>query len=600
MKSRSAEVDVNRLCEAVGKARLTLKRYRAEMREMVRQSVGAHWSDEGTQESVPLNLIAIYQSIVGRKLVPQSPRVKLSTWNKSDKAAVNAMESWANTEIENMNFAQTLRRVVTGALYSIGITKVALATPADAGHRNWALSAGTPFADEVLLDDFVFDVHARCFEEVGFLGHRSRVPFDLIKDSRLYDAKGLQATEDKFYNTEGDERIGVLGRSFYSNREEYEDFVDIWEIYMPRHRQVITITDDYMSGPSVGQGGKPLRVVDWIGPDEGPYEILGYGLVPGNAMPAGPLQNLKDLHMAANNILRKQIRQAQRQKEQLLVGGGATEDAQRITAASDGDAVKVDNAEACQPRLFGGPNPQNFALLTALQQMFSWSAGNLDIIGGLSPQSKTATQDKMLNDNSSALMMAMQETTVSHARRVIKRLCWYWWNHPQKVMETTWSPQGMPEYSIQRKVHPKGYQGPGLKRTGRLADMDVQVDPYSMQSQTPASQLAAMDQMIMQIVLPALPLLEKQGIVLNMGKYLSLRGKLMNMQEITEILSITEPPQTEGSSGGPQEPGMPQSTERTYTRRSEANNTADNQAANTQRMMEGVQSGGQENGTVNR
>src|SRR5207253_10472217 len=47
-----------------------------------------------------------------------------------------------------------------------------------------------------------------------------------------------------------------------------------------------------------------------------------------------------------------------------------------------------------------------------LKQLFSSQAGNLDIMGGLSPQSKTAHQDAMLNQNSSQSIADMQDATV--------------------------------------------------------------------------------------------------------------------------------------------------------------------------------------------
>ncbi len=602
-KSRASEVDVPRLCEAIYKARLTLKRYREEMLSSVQQMVGRHYSDEGTRETVPLNLIKSYVSIVGRKLISQNPRVLLSTWNKDQKAAVNAMQSWANRELENMNFAKTMGRVTKAALFSVGFTKVCLATPADAAHRNWNLEVGQPFADEILLDDIVFDVHARSFEEVGYIGHSYRVPLDVVKDSKLYNKSRLklEAQPDPQFNREGDMKIGVLGRAFYSNEEEYEDFVTLWEIYYPRKRLVITLADDFMNGPLGGANEEPLRVVDWIGPDSGPIEVLGYEDVPGTAMPSAPLQNLRDLHDPANNILRKLIRQSQRQKRQLLVGGGSTEDAQRITDGNDGDAIRLDNPGATEEKDWGGPNEQLFAMFMKLKEEFSWEAGNLDSLGGLSPQAKTLGQDQMLQQNSSAIIQSMQEQVVDHARKVIKRLCWYWWNHPTKVMQTELAVPGLHGFNQVRSVHPAGHQGPGLKRSGRLADLEVQVDPYSMQSQTPQSQMASLTQVLTQIIIPLAPVLQAQGITPDMNFFLTLVGKYLNLPDLPQIVSVTEPPQQDSQQppGAGDQPTSPGNTTRTYNRISQSNQTEGNKNAESMMKMMG-QMGPQRNGTVNR
>lgn len=605
-KSRASELDIPRLCQSVYSARLTLKRYREEMREMIRESVGRHWSDEGTPYSVPLNLISTYQSIMSRRLVPGNPRAMLSTWDKKSKAAVAAMESWVNPEIENMHFGETLRRIVTSSLFSVGIGKVSLAMPADSAHKNWNLAVGQPYYDEVLLDDAVWDVHAARVEECGYQGHQYRVPIDVVKDSKLYTKvrNRLQPSPNPQFNREGDERLGVMGRSYYSDREEYDDFVTLHEIYLPRHRLVVTLAEDDISGGSTGRpnGAEPLRVVDWVGPDCGPYHFLFLGnSVPGNLMPSAPIQNLVDLHRSVNHILRKLIRQAERQKEVTVVGGGNTEDANRLTASSDGDAVRQDNSDAVQPKSWGGPNPQNFTLMGSLQQMFSWSAGNLDMLGGLSPQSKTATQDEMLNAAAGSLLAAMQERTVDHSRSVLEAMCWYWWNHPTKVMTSVWSPQGLPNDQITRKLYPASHQDPrALKRTGRLADMDVRVDPYSIQGQTPQSQAQSLDQMMTQIILPMMPFLQQQGVGVNIGYYLQNRGRLLGLYDLPEILTSVEPPPPQQDPKSGDWPISPAKTERTYNRVSQSNKTQENQMATMGRQMDGSMKPGEQNGTVNR
>src|SRR5260370_6344382 len=167
-------VDIDRLCLAMIRSRLMLRRFREERREMVRQYVGNHWSEEGTSEKVTVNLIGLYVSVVGRNLIAKNPRVMLSTFDRQNKPAVSAMQTWCNSEIVRMKMQNTLKRVVLDGLFSLGICKVALATPADSASVAWNLVAGQPFAERVDLDDFVFDMHARDFSECSFIGNRDR------------------------------------------------------------------------------------------------------------------------------------------------------------------------------------------------------------------------------------------------------------------------------------------------------------------------------------------------------------------------------------------------------------------------------------------
>jgi hypothetical protein len=176
------EFDAARLCQAIRKDRRALQRYREERREAVRQYVGSHWSEAGSSTRVPVNLLALYVRIVSTNLIAKNPRFLLQSRDRRLAPTISAVESYGNQQLERMHLQETLQRCVVDALFSVGICKVALATPADSATMAWTLSAGTVFASTVDLDDFVFDTRARDFTEASYLGHRIRVPLDAVKD----------------------------------------------------------------------------------------------------------------------------------------------------------------------------------------------------------------------------------------------------------------------------------------------------------------------------------------------------------------------------------------------------------------------------------
>lgn len=559
-KAKKYKVDLPRLTAAMRKARQSLQRFREERRAAVRQYVGRHWSEEGTRETVPVNLISLYVGIVGRTLIAKDPRVMLSTFDRNSKAAVKAMEQWVNREMKNMNLANTLQRVVVDALFSIGICKVALSTPQDAASVSWNLPAGQPFAERVDLDDFVFDVHARDFSEVSFIGHRYRVPLDSVRDSKLYSArrKELTASNDDPFNQEGDEKVSVLGRGYNANAEEFEEHVDLWEVYLPRYRTVLTLEDPLDCGD---EDYEPLRQQEWIGPDCGPYHILGYLCVPGNAMPKAPIQDLCDLHEFVNKTYRKLFRQADRQKSNTFVMGGADEDGSRVMSASDGEILRVDNPDKIKEVVMGGPNQGNFLLGQHAWELFSKMGGNLEMMGGLAPQSKTASQDKMLAASASGQIASMQQDTIGMAERVIRSLCWYFHYHPELVMKVKYSLPGLPDATIQRKVSPQ------QRSQIRFEDMDIEVDPYSMQQATPQTRVANI-QAVLQQIQPFMQLAQAQGVMLDVNALLTKYAGYLDMPDLAEILTIQEPPQPDAEAGGGGGAGGPAETTRNYVRRS--------------------------------
>lgn len=584
-KIKEAVVDLDRLCYAMQRSRWVLRKFREERRESVRLYVGEHWSEEGAYRAQPVNLIAQYVSIIGRTLIAKNPRVMLSTFDQGNKPAVAALQTWANREIVQMRMADVFQRVVLDALFSIGVCKVALATPVDSAAVAWNLPAGQPFAERVDLDDFVFDVHARDFNEVSYIGHRFRAPLEVVKSFKLYSKARLQLSPstDPFYNLEGDERISTLGRGFYAgNDEEFEDMVDLWEVYLPRHRMIVTMVDDDLSAPDTvttmpekgaKRYGGALRVQKWLGPDTGPYHILKFGTVPGNIMPKAPIQDLRDMHEAVNNIYRKLIRQAERQKQVLEVAGAAMEDGSRKQEANDGDIIRSDNPALAQIRNYGGPDQANFQLGVHFGEIFNKLAGNLDAIGGLQPQAKTLGQDQMLDQSASGGVASMQSTTVDFVADVLKSLCWYWWNDPQKIMRTKHSLVGMPDMGIVRTVTPQ------QRMKTPFSDLEIEVDPYSMQHSTPEQRASDLDQLVSQVLTPLMPILQQQGIQFDAQTYLKKRAAYKNMPDLPEIVTLGEPPAPQGGGQGPEASGsgpMPASTTRNYVRRSFGQGTPQN------------------------
>ena len=585
---KSYAYDLPRLQTAWMKSRLSLQRARDERREAVRQAVGDHYAEEGAKEKVYLPLLWMYQDIVVGNLVANDPRVLIDTPVRKKKPMCSAMESWANREIKRMALADTLKRATVDAAYCMGIVKVGLATPPDAARYSWGLKEGQPFAQVVDLDDYACDPHARVPEEMQWECHRYRVPLDSVRDSKLYskDRKTLSASPDAPYNREGDERVSMIGRGFKGASgadEEYLEMVDLWEFFIPSGGEagrglILTLADDQIMGGS--QYSEPLRAQEWVGPYCGPFHRLGLSLpVPGNLIPSGPIQRLRNMDFLLNRLYRKLARQADRQKSVGLYSGSGTEDAERWRTAGDGEMVRNENPDRVKWVDSGGPNAMNAQFTEAGRTLFSWIAGNLDAAGGLAPQAHTLGQDRLLNENSSRSIVHMQERAVKFTSSVVESLCWYWYLHPTKVMNTTYEVEGVPEVTLPRRVYPHG--ATNLPPRAHVRDLpweqlDVRVDPYSLRHQTPSERLANLERVITQIVMPMLPLLQQQGRHFDVGKFLELEAEYGDMPDLPDVISIGEPLAENGGGGGaselPHDRTMPANTSRTVTRvnRSEA------------------------------
>lgn len=587
-KGKEPTIDVPRLARAMERARLVLRYFREERMAAVKHFVGHHWGEGGSEKKVPVNLLALYVQVVGRNLIAKNPRVMVTSRDKSITPQVSAMQDWVNQRIEEMGLADELRRFVEDALFSIGIMKVAIASPADAINTGFETPAGVPFAECIDLDDFVFDVSARKFKEASFIGHRFRIPrseaeelgYDTKAVKNLPQPSGIPNTNQ----SGGDERITTLGRDYQiTDDDEFDPMVELWEIYLPRKKRIVILAADDGGVPSFDK--EPLKTMEWFGPANGPYHILGFMSVPGSPMPKGMVQDLVDLADLVNRLYRKLGNQAERQKEVLPVRGGQLDDAKRLQQAADGEMFPCDNPEAVKAVSYGGPNAVNLQFAIHSKDLFSFMGGNLDLLGGRSPQSKTASQDKLLNENASAGVSDMQDTTVTVTARVLSALMWFWWHHPQLVMTTNRSAgPGLDDITITRRLHPRGAkdqydQAEKFQRNGRYEDLHLRVDPYSMRYRSPQERLAFLMGLFDKFA-PAMPLLQQQGIVIDIQFLMKKIAEYSDEPDVTQMFTVQEPvPQEPGQGGAADMPTASEPNGGEYIRRSVGNDTQANREA---------------------
>jgi hypothetical protein len=588
------DFDLGNLCIAAARARLVLQRQRQVMVEMVRDYAGPYWGAEwqAGYQTQPINILGLYTSITLRGLISKNPRVMLSTFVPQAKPVVAAMEEWFNNHVEKINFSKTLRRIFLDMMFVMGIAKVGITNPMDSIMSGRVLKAGEPFVDRIDLDDYVYDIHARDISE-SWQGHRFRVPLDLAKKFFGKKAADLEASDDRLFNAEGDERINVLGRGMYGDNDEYRPMVDLWEIYLPWEGLVVTLRDECLGGPSAGVASakmgeykaRALKQQRWLGPPRGPYHTKSFITINGNAMGKGPLQDIWDMHGSVNNLARKLIEQGRRQKQVLMVRGGADADGNRVIKTNDGEATRVDNPQDINQVEFGGPNNQIFVLMNDLIQRASWVGGNLEVRGGLSPQGKTATQENILNSNSQGVDVDMQATAVDFTAEICESLLWFHHHHPENRMLAPWAPKGLPEMAVTRVV------GPEHRVQVPWEQLHLKVDPYSMTHQTPQQRMASLMQVLQTVLVPLAPVAAQAGRQLDFDTLLAKIGKYLDDPDFEEIMSgQAPPPQEQQPNADLAQPGGNKTT--THVRENMPGRTQQGDQLNLRNALMGVNPGG--------
>lgn len=545
-----------RLRDAMDKSRRLLKPFRDNRVDFIKQYVGSHYSDDGARDRVPVNLIELATNIYARQLSAKSPKVLVATYKQEIKPKASLLELAINHLLSEIWFDKTMRMVVLDALFGVGIIKVGMYSHGKVEVDGFTHDVGQPFADAVHLDDWVHDMSARRYDEVQFAGNRYRLPLEYVQEAEEFDKKarqGLKATRKGEYDRgESGDSADSISQGDTPDKDEYVDFVELWDLWLPMENLVITLPCG---------GGAPLREIEWEGPEPGPFHMLGFSEVPNNIMPLPPASLWLDLHDLSNRIFRKLGRQGERQKTILGIQDGAARDGELIVKAEDGDAIRMDNPGQAREYRFGGIDQPNMAFFLQLVDKFSYMNGNLDSLGGLSPQAQTLGQDEMLARSASKRVADMQDRVEGFVTNVIKSLAFYLWNDPLinlplvKRMANT-------DISVPVRFTPED-------REGDFLDYNIEIEPYSMQHESPGTRLQTINGLMNNVLMPLAGPMAQQGIQVNFEGLLKLIAKYSNMPEVSEIITFvgqqaTMPPQ--GADGGQVAPAQPPVTTRNYVR----------------------------------
>ncbi len=605
-------LNLSRLSAAFEADRENLKPFRENRVRIVKEICGRHYGDRGSEVELPINLLYKYVTTVARTLIPHEPRVKLTTPVREYVPVADGVQQYVNEEARRQHFGEEMGKLVVDALCSVGVAQVALASAADSAASGYSRRAGKPFFKRVSLDDFVCDTHARDFREVSYIGHRFRPCLDSIRDDPVYSParKKLQASKDDPTNKDGDRRLFelVAGNSAGSDDQEFEERVDLWQVYFPRYKTVCVLSDDQLQG-GIMSGDRadlePLLVKEWVGPDCGPYHVLGMFWVTDLLLPLAPLPQLWPLHTLINNLYRKAMDQGERQKTQIACHTSAVEDAKKFRDGRDGDIIPTANVDQIKPIVWPGPDQLNMAFVAEAEFKFNTLAGNLDLLGGAAQQAKTATQERLLNANASRAVSDMDARVKSFMAGVFRSFAELYYNHPREEMRTVKVPQGAPSDARPRTVYPHPrFSGKdpaaALTRHFPFADLRADLDPYSMQYTSPEEQAAGLKADLQEVFLPILGLLQQQGVQLDASRLIGILADYNDRPEWREIFSVVEPPSEEQAAargaGESHDRTMPTNTTRTYERVNRSESTPAGRARLGQAAMLGIDPGGDPGG----
>jgi hypothetical protein len=510
------------LSTAIESADRDLMPFRRYSFQSIQQYAGKHYgaNEDSQMGQVPINLLQLAVEIYVQSIVPTIPKYLTRSQGFSLDRPAMLLEMALNHVSKEMDMAQVYQRAVMNAMFGMGIVKTGTA-PID---RGTLIDANQPYAESVSLSDWVHDTRARTFEEASFCGNVFRLPYDVFQECGLYKNTDKVKPRDVLVDKEGNEYSYTDLSEYRSSTEDYREMVELIEIYLPWDNIVVTL-------PANGDAYN-LRDIEWQGGERGPYELLRFQSVPDNIMPVPPTSAWLDIHELTNNILTKSANQSRRQKTVVAYGVNGKEDAQRIQKANDGDLVGVVDPSQLREVAFGGPDQSNQSMLFTLRDMYSWQAGNLDALGGLSAQSATLGQDQLLGASANKRLEKMRQEFYTFAEHVGENIAKELWYDPNIEIPMI---KRYPNSGIEIPV-----QFDEAEKEGDFFDYNIEVDPYSLHHQSPTQRLQSLSQIMQQFVAPMMPFMQQQGATVNTRELFNLVARYSNMEELNKIIAYQD------------------------------------------------------------
>lgn len=568
--------DVTRLDEALHEWTRQLEPFRDHTRNRIRNAVGHTYSSDGTAQKRPINLGALAVGIYAHRLMSANPQCLFTTDVQELEESALEQEAAVNEWIRRTDAGRALNEAVIHALYAgFGVAQVGICP-----YRYAADDPGETRTYSVSIDDWLHDMTAKRFEDATVMGHRYRVPLDDVLDDEsipLARRNKLRPHDLKRTTELGSEKIEALSQSDRMSYTEFEDHIELWQLWFPRYKMLCTFEAGNQRGGLIIDG-PALRAVDWEGPRNGPYHIVDFLPVPNNSIGLAPSGMWQELDDAINYIANKIIRDCEAAKRVMVYQRGDTADADVIRQTPNGFSAGVDNPDAVKEIYLGGPDQNQMAALSQLRMYHNLMAGNTDQLGGLSAQTDTVGQERLLAAGASVNLNSMSARTIAWAEGIFRDAAYWVLSDPQLNMSIT---KQLPETNLRVP-----FNMTADRVQGTADDYRIQIDPYTMSFSTPQEKLGQLLGVLERGVFPLMGPMMQQGAQLDFQYYIDTLSRLSGRPEVGRLVQFVGPP----NDALPESSGqMPSATTRTYNRRDTAGNSMQSQE---QKLMQAMMTAG--------
>lgn len=534
------EHDVASLNGALDESQNELQPLLVQRKSCLEAYQGPHFTNNGQIKgtdprlSIPLMEIAI--DLYGQLLTGDSIRSVVRPRQSAGLPLADSLKEGLDLMVEAIDLIETFQDWVKESLWGFGVCKVGLAfgSAGIPGSRSrYSVPKDIPFADVVDSSNLLLDSQAKKWKRLRWIGDEYLVPLDWAQKSPLFDEKSreqLTTVDPNATRSIGTSASPVKEHAAQQNR--MFPMTMLRDVYLPLDNVYLTL--------GRGVRGK-LRSEQWRGPSVGPYHRLGFERVPDTAVARPLAWSWLDAHDSVNELYNKAVRQALRAKRNPIAQAGAEREADRVRQAKDGEWLFGIKTDLIQTFAIPGADPSLLNLVGQLINLFSYMAGNINLLGGLSAQSGTLGQDRLLSGAGSRRMSELQRRSKRAFGKVLSSLSWYLFQERKLKMLT--------ERRVGTASIPVILRHSDLK--GRFLEFGYEIEPIRHKS--PDERLGSLLQWIQQVIIPLRPDMAQAGQRIDMEAVNRIGrdyGDIPELDQVVTSLGRRATPQEQGVLAG--------------------------------------------------
>jgi hypothetical protein len=336
-----------------------------------------------------------------------------------------------------------------------------------------------PRAYRVNPDHLILDQSAAVPEESTFFADVYLVPLREARNHPGFSER--RARLSAWGETAPDSEMIPRGTDSDVLAEEMTRLIDV---YLPTRGESYTWEAHTDMFSEIGTE-PPLQT---LRPSVNPYEIVQLTPVPDRLEELARLNTLKGLHLAANDMLIKGLRQAKKSQRNPVDKIGNEQELHSLLSAGDNEPVFLNDPETLDLYTIPGPDPSIIQLSQIFGGLFSQQAGNLEVALGQSAGATTARQTQAILGQLTAAQALDRDQFEFFMSNIGRKLLSYAFHDEYLELDAVQRVPGTNYY------YNAGWAPPDrLPRPGFVDDFTVEVVKFSSSYRSPQERLAQLD-----------------------------------------------------------------------------------------------------------